>query len=95
MALIKCADCGKEISSEAEECINCGKPHDSIIEGTKLRNSFVLGTMNIFKVIIIIMASIMAIISLMFHSWFGVIIGGLLMFVTLKYTKKLSKFFKK
>lgn len=26
MSLIKCVDCGKEISSEAESCPNCGKP---------------------------------------------------------------------
>lgn len=26
MALIKCSDCGKEISSDAASCIYCGKP---------------------------------------------------------------------
>lgn len=26
MALIKCPECGKEISSEAKSCPNCGKP---------------------------------------------------------------------
>ena len=26
MALIKCSECGKEISSEAKVCPNCGKP---------------------------------------------------------------------
>lgn len=26
MALIKCSECGKEISSEAEACPSCGKP---------------------------------------------------------------------
>ena len=26
MALIKCSDCGKEISTDANTCIHCGKP---------------------------------------------------------------------
>ncbi len=26
MAIIKCPDCKKEISSDAESCLNCGKP---------------------------------------------------------------------
>lgn len=26
MALIKCSECGKEISSSAESCPNCGNP---------------------------------------------------------------------
>lgn len=26
MALIKCPECGKEISSAAKKCPNCGKP---------------------------------------------------------------------
>lgn len=28
MALIKCSDCGKEISDEAEVCIYCGRPNE-------------------------------------------------------------------
>ena len=26
MALIKCSECGKEISDKAEICVNCGNP---------------------------------------------------------------------
>jgi hypothetical protein len=26
MALIKCPDCGQEVSDSAEKCLNCGKP---------------------------------------------------------------------
>ena len=26
MALIKCSECGKEISDKAEKCIHCGYP---------------------------------------------------------------------
>jgi predicted RNA-binding Zn-ribbon protein involved in translation (DUF1610 family) len=32
MALIKCSDCGKEISTSAESCPNCGKPVSSSIK---------------------------------------------------------------
>lgn len=35
MPLIKCGDCGKEISSEAENCPNCGKP-SSIVKDKKI-----------------------------------------------------------
>lgn len=95
MALIKCSDCGKEISGDAVSCIYCGKPSDVIIESNKIRNSFASGTIIVFRVIIIIMASFLAMISLMFHSLFGLIVGGLLVFFTFKYTKKFDKIFKK
>mgnify|MGYP002678385284 CR=1 FL=1 len=26
MALIKCPECGKEVSDKAEKCLNCGYP---------------------------------------------------------------------
>lgn len=26
MALIKCSDCGREVSSSADKCPNCGRP---------------------------------------------------------------------
>ena len=32
MALIKCPECGKEISEKATACINCGYPTSAIIE---------------------------------------------------------------
>lgn len=32
MALIKCSDCGKEVSSSAESCPNCGKPISTSIK---------------------------------------------------------------
>lgn len=32
MGLIKCSDCGKEISSSAESCPFCGKPMSSAIK---------------------------------------------------------------
>ncbi len=35
MALIKCPECGKEISTNAEECPNCGLPIKELEENTK------------------------------------------------------------
>ena len=32
MALIRCPECGKEISSKADKCPNCGCPVDDIIQ---------------------------------------------------------------
>lgn len=31
MALIKCPDCGKEVSSSAKNCPNCGAPIDTAV----------------------------------------------------------------
>ena len=36
MALIKCSECGKEISNEATECIFCGKPQGEKIVTVQL-----------------------------------------------------------
>jgi uncharacterized membrane protein YvbJ len=43
MAMIKCPECGKEISIEAQVCPNCGKPVEQKVapeqkEGSFLRN---------------------------------------------------------
>lgn len=32
MALVKCSDCGKDVSSSAESCPNCGKPMSTSIK---------------------------------------------------------------
>jgi len=32
MALIKCPDCGKEVSTSAESCPNCGRPMSTAIQ---------------------------------------------------------------
>lgn len=42
MALIKCSECGKEISDKAEICVNCGNPIQKIYkeEKNKQRKSF-------------------------------------------------------
>lgn len=37
MALIKCPECGKEISDKAESCINCGFPISKHIEKREIR----------------------------------------------------------
>jgi len=38
MSLIKCSECGKEISDKAEICINCGNPIQKEIEYQKMKN---------------------------------------------------------
>lgn len=38
MALIKCTECGKDISSEAEFCPSCGKPSSVIHRGKQIAN---------------------------------------------------------
>lgn len=43
MALIKCPECGKEISSKAEICIGCGYPIKKILsEKTELAEDILL-----------------------------------------------------
>ena len=38
MALIKCSECGKEISDKSEICVNCGNPIQKEIKKEKLKN---------------------------------------------------------
>lgn len=95
MALIKCSDCGKEISGDAASCIYCGKPHDSIIEGTKIRNSFVSGTIGVYKVFITIMLSIFALIFLATRFYFGIVIIGFIIYFTFKKLNRMQGVFKK
>ena len=41
MALIKCPECGKEVSDKAPQCIHCGYPLDTIIESSNvIQNGF-------------------------------------------------------
>lgn len=37
MALVNCPECGKEVSTHAEACPNCGCPKDVILESVKKR----------------------------------------------------------
>ena len=37
MALIKCSECGKEISDKADVCMNCGNPIQKAIKQEKLK----------------------------------------------------------
>ena len=52
MALIKCPDCGKEISDKAKACIFCGCPFDEIVtsgEGrVKIPNNIATGWVGLF-----------------------------------------------
>ena len=53
MALIKCKECGKEISDKAKSCINCGCPLTNLIEEGKVRikipNNIVIGWVGLFS----------------------------------------------
>lgn len=37
MALINCPECGKQVSTHAESCPNCGCPKDAILESVEKR----------------------------------------------------------
>ena len=53
MALIKCPECGKEISDKAKVCINCGCPVDEVatsgIVRIKMPNNIVEGVVGLFS----------------------------------------------
>ena len=38
MALVKCTECGKEISDKAEMCPNCGYKNNSFENNSQLQN---------------------------------------------------------
>lgn len=35
MSLIRCSECGKEISDQAQSCPNCGKPNNKVVNDTE------------------------------------------------------------
>lgn len=53
MALIKCKECGKEISDKAKTCINCGCPLNEKISGGEVRikmpNNVAIGWAGLFS----------------------------------------------
>lgn len=53
MALIKCEECGKEYSSNANACPNCGNPTNSEI--IKVTNNNIKGKKNIVSIIVCIL----------------------------------------
>ena len=52
MALIKCPECGKEISDKAKTCINCGCPLEDVVTSGEVRikmpNNIVEGLVGLF-----------------------------------------------
>lgn len=40
MSLIKCKECGKEISDKAESCVNCGCPISKKKSDNNIRNNY-------------------------------------------------------
>ncbi len=69
MALIKCSNCGKEISSNAKACIHCGKElsehYTSSINGTEKNINFFLKLSKFFKYVAYILAGIILLIGIM------------------------------
>lgn len=53
MALIKCPECGKEISDKAKYCINCGCPLSEVVTSGSVRikmpNNIVEGWVGLFS----------------------------------------------
>ena len=53
MAMIKCPECGKEISDKAKSCINCGCPLSEVVTSgivrIKMPNNIVEGVVGLFS----------------------------------------------
>lgn len=68
MALIKCSNCGKEISSNAKACIHCGKAlvehYTSSINGTEKNINFFFRLAKTFKIFAFIIAGIVFLIGI-------------------------------
>lgn len=69
MALIKCSNCGKDISSNAKACIHCGKElaehYSSSVNGTEKNINFFLKLSKFFKYITYTLAGIVLLIGIM------------------------------
>ncbi len=82
MALIKCKNCGKDISSNAEKCVHCGATNEmqeSIINGvngTEKNINFFLKLSKICKIICFAFAGILMLIGL-----FGLLCGAFVVFL--------------
>ena len=62
MTMIRCEDCGKEISDKSTECVYCGcptkysnKPENVIDKQDEKMNSFIYVLFGIFGIIIVIL----------------------------------------
>lgn len=63
MALIKCKECGKEISNQAKLCPNCGAPTEKFNQKKKTNNKIIIGGILgivVVTTIIIVVVSIMS-----------------------------------
>lgn len=52
MALIKCKDCGRDVSTNAEKCPNCGAPAPKRAAANKSAARFALGCLAIIVVVV-------------------------------------------
>ena len=82
MALIKCKNCGKDISSNAEKCVHCGAINETQktiingVNGTEKNINFFLKLSKICKNICFAFAGILMLIGL-----FGLVCGAFVVFI--------------
>ncbi|MGM9874857.1 MAG: hypothetical protein ACI32H_02930 [Bacilli bacterium] len=82
MALIKCNNCGKDISSNAKKCVHCGATNEtqesimSVGNGTEKNINFFLKLSKICKIICFAFAGILMLIGL-----FGLLCGEFVVFL--------------
>jgi len=75
MALEKCPECGKEISSNAESCPHCGAP--------TLNAKSAAASSSAARVILMVMAVMSVIPAIMFAGGLGLIIPAILFILAL------------
>ena len=66
MALIKCAECGREISDKSKVCMNCGNPinNEYCDEGTEKNINFYFKFAKIYRIIMFVLAGLIFLICL-------------------------------
>ena len=79
MALIKCNNCGKEISDKSKKCIHCGTPIISNITENKTNKTKI--KFNTKDILIIITLSIFSIINFMYNHYNFIVFGYFIVYV--------------
>ena len=60
MALVKCNECGKEISSKAEKCPNCGAPVVSSVDAARKVGTSLVRIISMFIFLIFIAVGLLS-----------------------------------
>ena len=83
MALVKCAECGREISDKSKVCMNCGNPinNEYCDEGTEKNINFFFKVAKVYRIIMYILAGLVVVLCAMdgYAEAFliGLLYGGL------------------